>query len=76
MKRDSAKEVKRAVVMGATSGIGMEVALLLAKKGWRVGIAGRREELLNTIICSLLTTLANTFHSHNNRVVSICNILQ
>lgn len=32
--------------MGATSGIGMEVALLLAKRGWKVGIAGRREERL------------------------------
>lgn len=50
MKRDLANGVKRAVVMGATSGIGMEVALLLATKGWRVGIAGRREELLNNIM--------------------------
>ena len=33
-------------MMGATSGIGMEVALLLAKRGWKVGIAGRREERL------------------------------
>ena len=28
--------------MGATSGIGMEVARQLAAKGWKVGIAGRR----------------------------------
>ena len=28
--------------MGATSGIGKEVAILLADKGWIVGIAGRR----------------------------------
>ena len=33
---------KRAIVMGATSGIGMEVAKQLAAKGWLVGIVGRR----------------------------------
>ena len=32
--------------MGATSGIGKEVATLLAAQGWLVGIAGRRENLL------------------------------
>lgn len=37
---------KRAIVMGATSGIGREVALQLASKGYAVGIAGRREERL------------------------------
>ena len=52
MTRDWANGAKRAVVMGATSGIGMEVALLLAKKGWKVGIAGRREERLNHIMDS------------------------
>lgn len=40
---------KKAIVMGATSGIGMEVAKLLAQRGWSVGIAGRREELLQSI---------------------------
>lgn len=37
---------KRAIVMGATSGIGQEVARLLATNGYEVGIAGRREERL------------------------------
>ena len=32
--------------MGATSGIGQEVAKLLAANGYEVGIAGRREERL------------------------------
>ena len=41
---------KKAIVMGATSGIGMEVAKLLAAKGWQVGIAGRRIERLQTLI--------------------------
>jgi len=40
---------RRAIVMGATSGIGLEVAKALAEKGWLVGIAGRRQELLQQI---------------------------
>lgn len=40
---------KKAIVMGATSGIGMEVANLLAQRGWQVGIAGRRIERLEEV---------------------------
>ena len=36
--------------MGATSGIGMEVAKLLAAKGWLVGIAGRRVNRLEAVM--------------------------
>lgn len=35
-----------AIIIGATSGIGLEVARLLAGRGWKLGIAGRREEKL------------------------------
>lgn len=35
-----------AVIIGATSGIGLSLALLLSKEGWRVGITGRRVPLL------------------------------
>ena len=38
--------MKRAIVIGASSGIGCEVCKLLVADGWRVGIAARREELL------------------------------
>ena len=41
--------MKRAVIIGATSGIGREVALLLLRRGWQVGVAGRRAELLQEI---------------------------
>lgn len=40
---------KKAIVMGATSGIGMEVASLLAQRGWLVGIAGRRIDRLEEV---------------------------
>lgn len=40
---------KKAIVMGATSGIGMHVALLLAQRGWQVGIAGRRPDRLEEV---------------------------
>lgn len=36
------RQMKRAIIMGATSGIGHETALLLLKEGWSIGIAGRR----------------------------------
>lgn len=47
--------MKKAIVMGATSGIGKEVAILLAKKGWQVGIAGRRVERLEEVMRLSLT---------------------
>ena len=37
---------KTAVIVGASSGIGLEVAKLLLADGWRLGIAARREEPL------------------------------
>ena len=40
---------KRAIVIGASSGIGREVAQLLMKDGWTVGVAARREERLKEI---------------------------
>ena len=36
----------KAIIMGATSGIGLEVAKLLAGKGWQLALAGRRMEIL------------------------------
>ena len=38
-----------AIIIGATSGLGREIALNLLRVGWCVGIAGRREELLKEI---------------------------
>lgn len=38
--------MKRIVIVGATSGIGREVARLCIREGWQVGAAGRREAAL------------------------------
>ena len=43
------RQGKRAIVIGASSGIGLEVAKLLMEQGWTVGVAARRVELLQDI---------------------------
>ena len=40
---------KKAIVIGASSGIGLEVAKQLIEQGWTVGVAARRVELLQAI---------------------------
>lgn len=42
-------EKKRAIVIGASSGIGREVARLLMTEGWTLGVAARRTDLLQTL---------------------------
>ena len=41
--------MKRAIVIGASSGIGRQVAQLLLQDGWHVGIASRRLEALDDL---------------------------
>ncbi|MBO4565224.1 MAG: SDR family NAD(P)-dependent oxidoreductase [Bacteroidaceae bacterium] len=41
--------MKRAIVIGASSGIGQEVAKLLVEQGWTVGVAARRVERMQGI---------------------------
>lgn len=45
-------EAGKAIILGASSGIGKEMALWLAGNGWRVGITGRREQLLDTVVAA------------------------
>lgn len=40
---------QKAIVIGASSGIGLEVAKILMQQGWTVGVAARRVELLQSI---------------------------
>ena len=50
-------DMKKAIVIGASSGIGHEVARLLIEDGWTVGLAARREGLLLPMM-----------HAHEDRV--------
>ena len=42
-------EVKKAIVVGATSGIGREIAKRLLAEGYTIGVAGRRTEELERL---------------------------
>ena len=48
-KRSVEKKNPCALIVGASSGIGREVALLLLEKGWRVGVCCRRLERLHEL---------------------------
>lgn len=65
---------QKAIIIGATSGIGQEVAKILVRQGWRIGIAGRREEALRALQATApgqiavepldVTEEASTLHLH------------
>ena len=40
---------KKVIIIGATSGIGREVALIYIAQGWKVGVAGRQEAELGSL---------------------------
>lgn len=46
IKEDSSNRMRKAIIAGATSGIGKELAKILAENNYMVGITGRRNELL------------------------------
>ena len=41
--------MNKVIIIGASSGIGRELALLYAANNWMVGITGRRKELLQSL---------------------------
>ena len=67
--------MQKAIIIGATSGIGQEVARILVQQGWHIGIAGRREEALHALQATApdrivteqldVTEETATLHLHN-----------
>ena len=43
-------KMKKTIIVGATSGIGKELAAILAENGYLVGITGRRKKNLVTSV--------------------------
>ena len=41
--------MKKAIVIGATSGIGKDLAIILNDRGYQVGVTGRNEEILKSL---------------------------
>lgn len=66
-----------AIIIGATSGIGLEVARRLHSDGWTIGIAGRRENRLremaeklgNRVYFMPLDVCSNDAPEHMNRLI-------
>lgn len=70
-KRKETMTRRRAVVIGATSGIGLEVARSLHRDGWVVGLAGRRRELLastrNEMVNNVYTAVIDVLDEDSSR---------
>ena len=47
--QESTKQYKKAIVVGASSGMGKELVKILVEKGYNIGITGRRENLLKEL---------------------------
>ena len=47
------KNMPKAIIIGASSGVGMQLAKLIAEDGFEIGLTGRRTELLNKLASEL-----------------------
>ena len=43
------EQARKVIIIGATSGIGRELAKIYARNGFQVGVSGRRQELLDSL---------------------------
>ena len=63
----------KAIVIGASSGIGREVAKLLIADGWTVGVAARRVELLQTLGAAAVEPIDVTMETATEHLQSLIN---
>ena len=66
---------KRAIVIGASSGIGREVAMLLMKEGWTVGVAARRVDRLEELHAAAVEQIDVTQGEATERLKSLISRL-
>ena len=66
-------EMGKAIVIGASSGIGREVAKLLIADGWTVGVAARRVELLQTLGAAAVEPIDVTKETATEHLRSLIN---
>lgn len=66
---------KRAIVIGASSGIGREVAMLLMKEGWTVGVAARRVDRLEELHAAAVEQIDVTKEEATERLQSLISRL-
>lgn len=62
---------KRAIVIGASSGIGREVAKLLMEQGWTVGVAARRVDKLEELHAAAVEPIDVTQEDATTRLQSL-----
>lgn len=69
--------MKKAIIIGATSGIGKSLAELLIEEGYEVGVTGRREELFQSIKTQISSKIVfkKMDVQYLSNLESICNEL-
>lgn len=66
---------KCAIIIGASSGIGREVAKLLIKEGWTIGVAARRVDKLQELNAAAMEQIDVTKDDATTRLQSLINCL-
>ena len=66
---------RRAIVIGASSGIGREVAKLLMKDGWTIGVAARRVDLLKELDATAVEQIDVTKEDATERLQALISRL-